>query len=99
MSVLETIRTMTKRATDRGQAQAEDLRRRRRRNDLIRQLGEVAYRQAKDPSQASGEVDRLVAAIDQVDGGHDNSGADGNSVDNGADEVSTDPEDDATTTG
>lgn len=66
MGVFDTVKTMAMSARARGRARGEDLRLQRRRSNLLRQLGEAAYANAKGQSGSMADIDRLVDEIDRL---------------------------------
>lgn len=89
MSVFDRFKTMARRATESGRAQAEDLRLRRRRGDLLRQLGEAAYGNAKGQPGLASEIDRLVDEIDQLEASSLEGPAESPTVEDGGDPSAT----------
>lgn len=67
MSTLDKARTVVGQVIDAGRERGDALRRRRRRGRLMRDLGELCYRQRKGATATGSEIDRVVHLVDELD--------------------------------
>ena len=67
MEILDRARELSSRAVESGRRRIDDARTDRRRDDLLRELGEARYAQSKGVTTSEGEIERIIAEIDDLD--------------------------------
>jgi hypothetical protein len=66
MSVLDRARDTANRLVDAGRDKANDVREKRDRAQLLRELGEARYAQSKGVTTSEAEIERLIGEIDAL---------------------------------